>query len=52
MNLSQLLDLLLKFLPTIVQTAETIAAQKGLPVNHPDVVAAVAETHNMPAATA
>jgi hypothetical protein len=47
MNLSQLLALLLKLLPSLVQTVDEIASQKGLPADHPEVVAAVAEKHNL-----
>lgn len=43
MNLTQLLAFFQTILPYLASALETVAQAKGLPVDHPDVVKAVAQ---------
>ena len=43
MNLRALLNFLLMVAPSVEEAIDTVAHAKGLPVDHPDVAAAVAQ---------
>ena len=49
MSIAQIIALLSQILPPLLQGAETIAQNRGLPVDHPDVAKAIVD-HNTPGA--